>query len=208
VGQGRDVIAKHVERGLVAVGIAIAAAGGSGLALRPEPVVYPSADLDGPILVIPPSALALDGLDDIIVTSAGTFTVWAGRPSDVYAWAAAAEVDVVRGLETWEDIQVDRAGTMSGEVSEFRGDLAREWAYAFEEASIEPSGVDPGLAVVAVSGSGAPFESLVFEMSRDRGNGWGWPTLAAGLGAVVVGLALAVVRLIGERIRALREAAS
>jgi hypothetical protein len=194
------VILKLIERGLVAAGLAAAAAGGVALMLKPAPVVYPSADLDTSVVVLPPDVLALEGLGEMTITAEGPFSVWAGRPSDAYVWAFTIDVGVVRGLDTWEDIRVDRAGTIGGEAPDFRGDLAREWRYSSGEASIEAPDVGSGLALVAVTGSGKPFERLVFEVSRDPGNGWAWPALAAGLGAIATGLTLLVVRLIRTRL--------
>lgn len=195
------MIEKLFERGLAAVGLIVVAVGGVALMLRPVSVVHPRADLDTRVVVIPPEVLTLDGLGEITVTAPSTFDVRTARPSDAYAWAMGVEVGVVRGLETWEDLEVDRAGTVSGEVPDFSGDLWRGWVFAYEDAAIDPVDLESGLAVVIVSGSGSPLTSLTFEMIRDRGNGWAWPTLAAGLGALTAGLALDAIRLIRARLR-------
>lgn len=177
--------------GLVAVAV-----GGVALLLRPAPIAYPKGDLGTVVAVIPPSVIALEGLEAITITAPGSVDIRTARPSDAYAWAVEVETSVVRGLDSWEGIQVDRAGSMDGAVPEFPGDLWRDWDFGYQVMTIEASDIEPGLAVVVVSGSGEPLGEVTFEVTHDRGSGWAWPVLAGGLGALAVGLAIIVADLV------------
>ncbi|MBN2176740.1 MAG: hypothetical protein JW722_03685 [Demequinaceae bacterium] len=187
---------------LGAIGLVAVVVGGLGLLLRPPPVDHPTAIVDTTAVVIPPAVLALEGLGEIAITAPGAFDIRTARPSDAYAWVATVDTSVVRGLASWEDLRIDHAGSATGAIPDFPGDLWREWWLFFEETTIEASEVEPGLAMLIVSGSDAPIGEITFTVTHDRGNGWAWPVLTGGLGSVAVGLGFIIMGLLQTRPRA------
>lgn len=202
------MIVRFVERCLVVAGLAAIVVGSVALMFRPESTVHPTADLDVSVVIIPPGVVTLEGLGEIVVIAPDDTDVRTARPVDVYAWSVGIDVGVVRGLDTWEEIQVVRVGTASGEVPPYQSDLWRGRMLVSEEAVIDTSDVESGLMVAVLSGSEAPLERLTFEMTRDRGGGWVWTTLASGLGVLTAGLAVVAARLVRERLGVSGKAAS
>ncbi len=180
---------KWLGPGMGIAGLALCVVGGVGLLLRPAALAYPVGDIETPVAVIPPEVVALDGLLSISVTAPGAFDVRTARPVDAYAWAAGGRTSVVRGLVSWDEVAVDDVYTSGNHPADVPGDLWRYWRLAAGQTTIEPSGVEQGVAIVLVSTSGEPLGDVTLELSRDRGNGWAWPVVAVGLGLVVVGMA-------------------
>jgi hypothetical protein len=181
------------------LGLALCIAGGIGLLLRPAAIAYSSAELETPVVVIPPDVIGLDSLLSISITAPGGFDVRTARPVDAYAWAVGDRTSVVRGLVSWDAVKVDVIATSGSDPADVPGDLWRDWRLAMGETSIDPNDIEPGLAIVLVSSSDTPLSGVTLELSRDRGNGWAWPVVAGGLAAIVAGLVLIAFRLIARQ---------
>jgi len=193
------VIRRFIGPILGIAGLATIGVGGIALLLRVSSDAHPVGDLETAVVIIPPNVVALEGLNEITITAPGSFLVRTARPADVYAWATEVETSVVRRLESWEEIEVDRVWSTTGILPEHTGDMWRGWERGSSEKMIEVSTIEPGLAVVIISGSTAPLGEVAFEMTRDRGNGWAWPVLAGGLGVLAIALVFLAVNLIEVR---------
>lgn len=169
--------------GLVTIGV-----GGVALMLRVSADAHPEGDLETAVAIIPPSVVALDGLQRITISAPGGILVRTARPADAYAWATGVEASVVRRLESWEAIEVDRIWSTTGILPEYPGDMWRSWEIGSLKKTMKVSAIEPGLAVVIISDSTSPLGEVAFDMTRDRGNGWAWPVLAGGLGALAIAL--------------------
>ena len=173
---------------LAIAGVVAIVAGAVGLMLRPAGVAEATAPLETSVLVIPPSVVALDGLEAITVTAPGEIDVRTARPGDAYAWAAGVSTSVVRGLTSWEQVDVEDVYSSSGAVPDFAGDLWRTWTTHAGTTVFDVSTVEPGVAIVVIATGSAPLSDVSMTVTRERGNGWAWPLVAGGLAGVAVGL--------------------
>jgi len=186
-------------------GLALCAVGGVAILLRPAATVNAVGDLEAPIAVIPPEVVAFDGLLSISVTAPGAFDVRTARPVDVFAWAEDDHTSVVRGLVSWDDVQVDDVNAGGSYVADGDGDLWRDSRHATGETTIDPADVEPGVVIVLVSESGSSLGDVTLTLSRDRGNGWAWPVIAGGLSLIVVGLVILAAGLVESQLPTTRE---
>jgi hypothetical protein len=185
-------------------GLALCAVGGVAILLRPAATVHAVGDLEAPIAVIPPEVVAFDGLLSISVTAPGAFDVRTARPVDVYAWAKDDHTSVVRGLVSWDEVQVDDVNAGGSYFADDDGDLWRDSRHATGETTIDPADVEPGVVIVLVSESGS-LGDVTLTLSRDRGNGWAWPVIAGGLSLIVAGLVILAAGLVESQPSTTRE---
>lgn len=178
------------------IGLVLVAVGGVALLLRPSAVAHPTALLETSLAVVPAEALSQPNLMSITFTAPGMLDLRTARPADAYAWVQGGHVTVVRGLDTWEDLGVERVWTAGGPATEFPGDVWRTWDNGFHTATIAANDIEPGAALVVVSAADAHLSTVTFEVSRERGNTWAPPVLALGLLAIAVGLVWMVVSLV------------
>ncbi len=172
------------------LGLAAAITGASGLVARPDPVVWASAPLDRPVVVIPPQVIAMDGVMDIVVEGEPYMETRTAQPIDAYAWLRGESSIVVRGLSSWTDVWTMRPNVYSYDGNEMTGDIWRSNVVGYQEVHIRPGDVPEGLVVVIITRSHTPLDRVSIEVSRDPGYGWAWPAISAGAVAVAISFIL------------------
>jgi hypothetical protein len=172
------------------LGVAAAITGGAGLIAKPDSVVWASAPLDRPVVVIPPQVLAMDGVLEIVVEGEPYTEIRTALPVDVYAWLRGESSIVVRGVSSWTEVTLVRPGIYTYDGNDRRGDIWRSSTMRYGEMHIEPADVPQGLAVVVITRSHTPLDKVSIQLARDPGYDWAWPTISAGalLAAVAITL--------------------
>ncbi len=172
------------------LGIIAAGAGVAGLIAKPDPVVWASAPLDRPVVVIGPQVLAMDGLDQVVVKAEPYMETMTARPSDAYAWLRGESSTVVRGLASWEVVDVLVPTLYRYDGADPSHDIWRSSYVSAGASVIRPEDVPPGYVVVVATKTRIPLDSVSIEMTRDPGNGWAWPAISGG--AVLAALSLSL----------------
>jgi hypothetical protein len=172
------------------LGVAAAITGGAGLIAKPDSIVWASAPLDRPVVVIPPQVLAMDGVLEVVVEGEPYTEIRTALPVDVYAWLRGESSIVVRGVSSWTDVTLVRPGIYTYDGNDRRGDIWRSSTMRYGEMHIEPADVPQGLAVVVITRSHTPLDKVSIQLARDPGYDWAWPTVSAGalLAAVAITL--------------------
>lgn len=172
------------------LGVAAAITGGAGLIARPDAVVWASAPLDRPVVVIPPQVLAMDGVLEIVVEGEPYTEVRTALPVDAYAWLRGESSIVVRGVSSWTEVTLVRPQIYTYDGNGRKGDIWRSNVMRYGEMHIQPADVPPGLAVVVITRSHTPLDKVSIQLSRDPGYEWAWPTISAGALLVAVSISM------------------
>ena len=162
------------------LGVAAAITGGAGLIARPDAIVWASAPLDRPVVVIPPQVLAMDGVLEIVVEGEPYTEIRTALPVDAYAWLRGESSIVVRGVSSWTEVTLVRPQIYTYDGNEMTGDIWRSNIVRYGAMHIRPADVPPGLAVVVITRSHTPLDKVSIQLSRDPGYEWAWPTISAG----------------------------
>lgn len=174
-------------------GVVAAGAGVVGLQLRPDEVVRVEAPVDTPVVVIPPEVLALDGVVDVVVEGDVRLETRTARPVDAYAWIRGESASVVRGLSTWERLEVLVPSLYQPDDNDFAGDIWRTSRPGWGDSVILPSDVAPGAAVVVAASGGVPLSGVSIELTREVGYAWAWPAISVGAMLAALSLVLFAV---------------
>jgi hypothetical protein len=172
------------------LGVAAAIAGGAGLIAKPDAIVWASAPLDRPVVVIPPQVLAMDGVLEIVVEGEPYTEIRTALPADAYAWLRGESSIVVRGVSSWTEVTLVRPQIYTYDGNEMTGDIWRSNIVRYGKMHIRPDDVPPGLAVVVVTRSHTALDKVSIQLSRDPGYEWAWPTISAGALLVAVSISL------------------
>jgi hypothetical protein len=172
------------------LGVAAAITGGAGLIAKPEAIVWASAPLDRPVVVIPPQVLAMDGVLEIVVEGEPYTEIRTALPVDVYAWLRGESSIVVRGISSWTEVTLVRPGIYMYDGNDRRGDIWRSSTMRYGEMHIRPADVPAGLAVVVITRSHTPLDKVSIQLSRDPGYEWALPTISAGALLAAVSITL------------------
>jgi hypothetical protein len=172
------------------LGVAAAITGGAGLIAKPDAIVWASAPLDRPVVVIPPQVLAMDGVIEIVVEGEPYTEIRTALPVDVYAWLRGESSIVARGISSWTEVTLVRPQIYTYDGNETTGDIWRSNVVRYGEMHIRPAEVPPGLAVVVITRSHTPLDKVSIQLSRDPGYEWAWPTISAGALLVAVSITL------------------
>ena len=184
---------------LAVAGALAAGAGALGIALTPESVVAVSATLDTRVLAIPPEVLALRGVESIEVTGPESMAVWAARPGDVTGWLEGRETVTLRGLASWEEVDLETASGFVGSAPGTDADLWRSSQVVDGPVTLVPSAIESGVAVVVESADDSRLTGVTLTVSREPGFGWVPLALKAGAGVLGLGLLLLAYVFLAQR---------
>lgn len=170
------------------LGVLAAGAGVAGLIAKPDAVVWAAAPLNRSVVVIPPQVFAMDGVQQIVVDADAPMETLMGRPSDAYAWIRGETSVVVRGLSSWETVDLLAPGLYRNEGDEPSTDIWRRDYASIGTSTLRPEDVPAGLVVIVASQDRSALGTVSIELRRDPGFGWAWPVISAG--AVLAALSL------------------
>ncbi len=173
-----------------ALGVAAAIAGAVGLVAKPDAIVWASAPLDRPVVVIPPQVLAMDGVLDIVVEGEPYTEIRTAQTVDVYAWLRGESSIVVRGISSWTEVTLVKPQIYTYDGNEMTGDIWRSNVVRYGAMHIRPADVPSGLAVVVITRSHTPLDQVSIQLRRDPGYEWAWPAVSAGALLAAVSIVL------------------
>ena len=171
------------------LGLGAGIAGAIGVKDTPESTVTAASSVDTPVVVIGPQIFEIDGLEEITVVGPGALDIYQGRPADAYPWLREADSTIVRGVLSWEELDVFVPALYSGTDVEPSEDIWRSIESGIGTVSFSADDVITGAVVVLVTRDGTEFTEVSAVLNRDPGYAWAWPTLSAGAGLQALGLA-------------------
>jgi hypothetical protein len=172
------------------LGVVAAIAGAAGLIARPDAVVWATAPLDRPVVVIPPQVLAMRGVMDIVVVGGPDSEIRSARPADAYGWLRGESSIVVQGVTSWTEVKTLKPDLYQYDGKDLVGDMWRSNTVASGEVHIRPGDFPSGLAVVVVTNGRTPLDKVSIELSRNPGYEWAWPAISAGALIAAVSMVL------------------
>ncbi len=172
------------------LGVLAAAAGVAGLVAKPDAVVWATAPIGHSVVVIPPQVMAMEGVQEIVVDADSPMETLMGRPSDAYAWIRGESSAVVRGVSSWETVDLLAPGLYRNEGDDPSPDIWRRSYTSIGASTLRPGDYPAGLVVIIASQDRAALGTVTIELTRDPGFAWAWPAISAGALLAAVSLVL------------------